>query len=54
MSPEHEHESTPVDPRSEPGAKGAVASVPYWIIVTAVILVAVVVLYLAWVSFPPR
>ena len=54
VAPEPVDEPAAVDPRSEPGARGAAARVPYWLIVGAVILVAIVVLYLAWTFFPAR
>jgi hypothetical protein len=54
VAPEPKDEPGATDPRSEPGARGAVAKVPYWFIVGAVIVVAVVALYLAWTFFPAR
>ena len=54
VAPEPVDRPGAVDPRSEPGAKGAAAKVPYWIIVAAVIVVAAVVLYLASTFFPAR
>ena len=52
--PDDDEGRSAVDPRSEPGVRGTVASLPYWVIVLAVILVALVALYLAWLAFPPR
>ena len=54
VAPEPADRPGAVDPRSEPGAKGAVAKMPYWVIVGAVILTAVVVLFLASAHFPAR
>lgn len=51
--PSDEHPSS-ADPRSEPGASGTVARVPYWFIVLAVVIVALIALYLAGFVFPPQ
>lgn len=54
IAPEPEDEPSAVDPRSEPGARGALARLPYWFIVAAVIVLALLALYLVWTVFPAR
>jgi hypothetical protein len=55
VAPEpNDDDQSAADPRSEPGARGAVARVPYWLIVGAVLLVAVLALYFAGAIFPPQ
>jgi hypothetical protein len=49
-----EDELSAVEPRSEPGVKGAAARFPYWFVVIGVVFAAVLVLTLVWVVFPPR
>ena len=52
--PEYDEAGSATDPRDQPGIRGTVANLPYWVIVLAVILVALVALYLAWLVLPPR
>jgi hypothetical protein len=48
VGPEPEDErAEAADPRSEPGLRGALARVPYWFVVAAVIVAALILLYLA-------
>jgi hypothetical protein len=54
VAPEPADESSSADPRSEPGVTGAAARVPYWFIVIAVIVVALIALYFAGIIFPPE
>jgi len=54
VAPEPADDSPTADPRSEPGRRGGLARVPYWLIVGAVLIVAIVALYFAGVIFPPR
>lgn len=54
VAPEPADDSPAVDPRSEPGVRGAAARVPYWLIVGGFIVAALVILYLAWTYFPSR
>jgi hypothetical protein len=49
-----EEQPSAADPRSEPGARGALSQFPYWFVVVGVVVVAVIVLTLVWVVFPPR
>ena len=52
VATEAEQSSTPPDPASESGATGAVARYPIWLIVGAVVIFALVALYLAWILVP--
>jgi hypothetical protein len=54
VGPEPADEPSAADPRSEPGAAGAAARVPYWLVVIAVVVIALVALYLAGIVFPPE
>jgi hypothetical protein len=54
VGPEPPDRTAAADPRSEPGWRGSVARMPYWFIVLAVIVIAVIALYLAGVIFPSR
>lgn len=54
VAPEPEDERAQADPRSDPGARGAAARVPYWLIVGIFLIFAVVLLYFAGVIFPGR
>ena len=46
-------QETPVDPRTEPGARGTAARFPYWLIVGAFLIFAAIVLCVAWAVLPP-
>ncbi|HUG47307.1 MAG TPA: hypothetical protein VMP67_02730 [Candidatus Limnocylindria bacterium] len=54
VGPEPEDDTATADPRSEPGAKGAAARLPYWLVVGAVLLFAIIALYFAGIMFPAR
>lgn len=55
IAPEPDEERpAAADPRSDPGAGGAAARVPYWFVVIAVVVVALIALYLAGIVFPPQ
>lgn len=54
IATEPDDDAAAADPRSEPGARGTVARLPYWFIVGAVALAAAAILYLAWTAFPAR
>ena len=43
-----------VDPRSEPGPRGTLARLPYWFIVGAIIVAAIVFLLVSGAVFPPQ
>lgn len=42
------------DPRSEPGLTGSEARFPYWLIIGAVVIIALVAIYLAWQYLSPH
>lgn len=48
VAPEPDDRPAAADPRSEPGVKGTAARFPYWLIVGAFVIFALVALYLAW------
>jgi hypothetical protein len=52
VSTEAEQAPTPADPASDPGVSGTASRYPLWLIVGAVVLFALVALYLALGFFP--
>ncbi len=54
VAPEPADEPAQADPRSEPGPVGTLARLPYWFIVGAVIIIALIALALSGVVFPPE
>jgi hypothetical protein len=54
VAPEPPDRPSAADPRSEPGLRGTVARLPYWFIVVAVIIFALIALYLVWQPPPAR
>ncbi|MDP8904335.1 MAG: hypothetical protein M3N29_03305 [Chloroflexota bacterium] len=48
-----ETQRSAADPRSDPGPRGLLARYPYWFVVVAVIVFALILLYLAWTAAPP-